>query len=333
MRNQKNRQVIQSSYFEGTILVTNNAAKGSGMESNMTLQQINYAVTIADCNSMNKAAAKLFISQPSLSGTIKDLEDEIGITIFNRTNRGITVTPEGNEFLGYARQLLDQYRLLDERYIEKKQGKKRFSVSMQHYTFAVKAFVKMVQQFGMDEYEFSIYETKTHEVMQNVRDYVSEVGILFINDFNEKIMQKLFLDYNIEFTELFSCKAYVYLWKGNPLAQKEVLTLEDLEEYPCLAFDQGEKNSFYLSEEVLSTYAYKRLIRVNDRATMLNLMVGLNGYTMCSGIICEELNGTEYAAIPLEVEESMRIGYVKRKGVSLSMIASLYIEELRNLSR
>ncbi len=294
----------------------------------MTLQQIKCAVTIADCNSMNKAAQQLYVSQPSLSGTIKDLEEEIGITIFMRSNRGITVTPEGNEFLGYARQIMDQYKLLDQRYIEKKSVKKKFSVSMQHYTFAVKAFVELVKQFGMDEYEFAVYETKTYEVLENVKNCKSEIGVIYINSFNQKILNKLFHDMNLEFTPLFECNTYVYLWKGNPLAEKGSLTMEDLEEYPCLTFDQGENNSFYLAEEVLSTYDYKRSIKASDRATFLNLMVGLGGYTLCSGIICEELNGSEYVAIPLEVEESMSIGYVKRKNTALSQMGLLYHAEL-----
>ena len=294
----------------------------------MTLQQIKCAVTIADCNSMNKAAHQLYVSQPSLSGAIKDLEEEIGITIFIRSNRGITVTPEGNEFLGYARQVLDQYNLLNQRYIDKNSVKKKFSVSMQHYTFAVKAFVELVKQFGMDEYEFAIYETKTYEVLENVKNFKSEIGVIYINSFNEKILNKLFHDMNLEFTPLFECNTYVYIWKGNPLAKKTSLTMKDLEEYPCLTFDQGENNSFYLSEEVLSTYDYKRSIKASDRATFLNLMVGLNGYTLCSGIICEELNGSEYVAIPLEVEESMSIGYVKRKNTALSQMGQLYHTEL-----
>lgn len=294
----------------------------------MTLQQIKCAVTIADCNSMNKAAQQLYVSQPSLSGTIKDLEEEIGITIFIRSNRGITVTPEGNEFLGYARQVMDQYLLLDQRYIEKKTVKKKFSVSMQHYTFAVKAFVELVKQFGMDEYEFAVYETKTFEVLENVKNFKSEIGVIYINDFNYKVLNKLFHEMNLEFTPLFDCNTYVYLWKGNPLAAKSSLTMADLEEYPCLTFDQGENNSFYLAEEVLSTYDYKRTIKASDRATFLNLMVGLNGYTLCSGIICEELNGSDYMAIPLEVKDNMSIGYVKRKNTALSQMGQLYHTEL-----
>ena len=294
----------------------------------MTLQQLKYIITIADCNSMNKAAGQLFISQPSLSAAVRELEEEIGITIFHRSNKGIVVTVEGNEFLGYARQLIQQYKLINERYIKKDLGKKKFSVSMQHYSFAVKAFVELVKQFGMDEYEFAVHETKTFEVIENVRHFYSEVGVLYMNDFNQKVLTKILSENELEFIPLFDCHVYAYVWNGNPIANKEKVSMKDLEEYPCLAFEQGENNSFYLAEEVLSTYEYKRIIKADDRATLLNLMKGLNGYTLCSGIICGELNGGDYRAVPLDTDEMMTIGYIKRKGIPLSSMGKLYIEEL-----
>lgn len=294
----------------------------------MTLQQLRYAITIADCNSMNKAAQTLFVSQPSLSASIKELENEIGITIYKRTNRGITITPEGEEFLGYARQVTEQYELITNKYIEKSNIKKKFSVSTQHYSFVVKAFVETVKEFGMDEYEFAVHETKTYEVIENVKNFKSELGILYLNDFNYKVISKILDENNLEFTELFDCKTYVYLWEGNPLAKKEVISMEDLQEYPCLSFDQGSNNSFYFAEEVLSTNVYKKIIKANDRATMLNLMKGLNGYTLCSGIISEELNGYDYKAVPLATEELMTIGYVSRKNSALSHIGKKYVVEL-----
>ncbi len=297
----------------------------------MTLTQLKYVITIADTHSMNEAARTLFISQPSLSQAVRELEEEIGIILFNRSNRGVKVTPEGEEFLGYARQVTEQCRLLEDRYIEKKNSKKRFSVSMQHYTFAVKAFVEMVKQFGMDEYEFAVHETKTYEVIENVKNFRSEIGILYLNDFNRAVLTKLFQESELEFHAIIDCGIYVYMWKGHPLAGKEEIALKELDDYPCLSFDQGINNSFYFAEEVLSTYAYKRLIKANDRATLLNLMVGLNGYTLCSGIICESLNGSDYCAVKLKSEETMTIGYLKRKGVALSPLGQKYLEEIRKM--
>ncbi|MCM1495753.1 MAG: LysR family transcriptional regulator [Bacteroides sp.] len=294
----------------------------------MTLTQLNYAITVANANSMNEAARRLFISQPSLSAAMKDLEEEIGIELFRRTNRGISVTPEGEEFIGYARQVVEQYQLLETKYVNQEQVKKKFSVSMQHYTFAVNAFVEMVKQFGMDKYEFAIHETKTYDVITDVKNYRSEIGILYINDFNRQVLMKLFREYNLEFHALMECRIYVYLWKGHPLAEKKEISLEELEEYPCLSFEQGNYNSFYFAEEVLSTYEYKRLIKANDRATLLNLMVGLNGYTLCSGIICEDLNGPDYCAVKLKSDEVMTIGYLVRKGAGVSSLGQKYLEEI-----
>lgn len=294
----------------------------------MTLQQLKYALTIADCGSMNEAAKQLFISQPSLSETMKELETEIGLDIFLRSNRGIVITPEGEEFLGYARQVTEQFGLLQSKYIDKK-VKEKFSVSTQHYTLAVKAFVETVKQIGMEQYEFAVHETTTISVIENVKNFKSEIGVLYENDFNEKVLNKMFKENGLEFVELFSCDTFVYLWSGHPLAKQDVITMEELDEYPCLSFDQGKNNSLYLAEEMKSTYEYRRLIKANDRATLLNLMIGLNAYTLCSGIICEDLNGNDYKAVPLKETEKMRIGYIKRKGAKVSHIGELYIEELK----
>ncbi len=294
----------------------------------MTLVQLKYVITVAGAASMSEAARELFISQPSLSSSIKELEEEIGTELFNRTNRGISLTPEGKEFIGYARQVVEQYELIESKYIEKTAQKKKFSVSMQHYSFAVKAFVELVKQFGMDKYEFAVRECRTYEVIEDVKDFRSEIGIIYINDFNRKVLQKLFKDNELEFVPILDCSIYVYLWKGHPLAGEKLINIEELSEYPCLAFDQGNYNSFYFAEEVLSTYDYKQIIRANDRATMLNLMVGLNGYTLCSGIICEPLNGTDYCAVKLDSDEIMTIGYLKRKNVALSKLGTKYVEEL-----
>lgn len=294
----------------------------------MTLAQLRYVITVADTKSMNEAARSLFISQPSLSSAVKELEHEIGLELFRRTNRGVVLTPAGEEFLGYARQVVEQFQLVENKYIEKKNEKKKFSVSMQHYTFAVNAFVEMVKQYGMDEYEFAVHETKTSDVIEDVRNFKSEIGILYMNDFNQKVLNKILKEAGLEFHEILTCRVYVYLWKNHPLADKDVIALEELEEYPCLSFEQGANNSFYFAEEVLSTYEYKRLIKANDRATLLNLMVGLNGYTLCSGIICEELNGSEYCAIPLKTEEIMTIGYISRKGIPVSPLGKKYLDEI-----
>lgn len=294
----------------------------------MTLTQLKYIITVTEEKSMNEAAKRLFISQPSLSSAIKDIEEEIGFPVFKRSNKGVIVTSEGEEFIGYARQVVEQYTLLETKYIEKEHVKKKFGVSTQHYTFAVNAFIEMVKQFGMEEYEFAIRETKTYEIIEDVKNFKSEIGILYLNEFNRNVLMKLFSECGLEFQPILDCPIYVYVWKGHPLAKKNEIALEELENYPCLSFEQGNNNSFYFAEEVLSTYHYKQLIKANDRATMLNLMVGLNGYTLCSGIICEDLNGSDYCAVKLKSNETMTIGYLIRQGITMSALGQIYIDEL-----
>ncbi|MBD9009684.1 MAG: LysR family transcriptional regulator [Clostridiales bacterium] len=301
----------------------------------MTLQQIIYVLTISEAGSMNKAAETLFISQPSLTNAVKDLEKEVGISIFLRTSRGVIPTREGEEFLLYARQLYQQYELIHEKYIETKNIKRKFGVSTQHYSFVVKAFVDTVKQFGTLNYEFAIRETKTFDVICDVGNFKSEIGLLYLNDFNRKVIEKMLDENDCEFKKLIDCDAYVYIWKNHPLADRKSISFDELKDYPCLSFEQGENGSFYFAEEILSTNEYQRTIKATDRATMLNLMVGLNGYTLCSGIICEELNGEDYIAVPFEADEdnpnsSMEIGYIIKKNTVPSQIGDVFIKELSN---
>jgi len=295
----------------------------------MTLQQLKYAIAIADKNSMNEAAKELFIAQPSLSNAIKELEQEIGVAIFIRTNKGIAITVEGREFLGYARQVLEQAALLEEKYLGAKPSKIQLAISTQHYSFAVKAFVELIKEHGMEEYEFCLRETRTFEIINDVKNLKSEIGILYLNEFNEKVISKLLRESNLFFEELFTAKPHVFLGINNPLAKKESVNMEELVEYPYLSFEQGEVNSFYFSEEILSTLEHKKSIRVSDRATLFNLLIGLNGYTISSGVISEELNGKDIVAVPLDVRETMKIGYITHKNIQISRLGETYIEKLK----
>ncbi len=300
----------------------------------MTIQQLKYIITISENGSLNKAAEVLFITQPSLTSAVRELEKELGITLFNRGGKGVTLTNDGTEFLQYARQVVAQYDRLLEKYGRSGTLRKKFGISTQHYSFAVKSFVEMVKQFDTDEYEFAIRETKTSEVIEDVTTGKSEVGILYLSDFNRKAIGKFLKTNQLEFHPLIQCEPYVYLWKGHPLAKQKSIRLAELRDYPCLSFEQGSGGSFYFAEEILSTYDYIRTIKATDRATMLNLMVGLNGYTLCSGIICEELNGPDYVAIAFEAEEEeiaagrMEIGYIVKQNMILSKLAEQYIREL-----
>lgn len=301
----------------------------------MTLTQLHYLMVIAENHSFNKAAEQLYVSQPSLTSAMKELEKELGITLFYRGGRGVTLTGDGAEFLLYAKQLYGQYENILEKYGKGGSRRKKFGVSTQHYSFAVKAFVDMAKQFDMSKYEFAIRETKTASVISDVSTMKSEIGVLYLCDFNRKSMQKLLSSAGLEFYHLIDCQAYVYLWKGHPLAEEPSICFEQLKDYPCLSFEQGDNSSFYLAEEILSTNDYSQVIKANDRATMLNLMVGLGGYTLCSGIICEELNGSDYRTVPFKDDEQnrnsvMEIGYVTRKNSILSGIGELYVKELKH---
>lgn len=368
----------------------------------MTLQQLKYALAVAQKKNISEAARSVFVSQPSLSVAVKELEAEIGVTIFARSNRGIMVTPQGEEFLGYARQVVEQAALLEAKYLCGAPPKPHFSVSSQHYSFAVNAFVDVIKQFGgaetkseetdsaalapaapesalkpsdptatdsaapvaapqvatttlngaraadtaptaqifhepqsaahaptPHEYEFTLRETRTHEIIEDVRTGKSELGILYLTDFNQKVIMHLLDANELSFSELFTAEPHVFLSTKNPLAQKERITLADLAPYPFLSFEQGEYNSFYFSEEILSTHRYEKSIKVSDRATLFNLLIGLDGYTFSTGIISAELNGPNIIARALDCAEQIRVGTIMRKNTAPSVVAKAYLAALQ----
>lgn len=294
----------------------------------MTLQQLKYVVTVAETGTITEAAGKLYISQPSLTNAIHELEREMQIVIFNRTNKGISLSKEGDIFLGYARQVLEQAEILEDKYKGEGSGKKQFCVSTQHYLFAVNAFVDLIKKYGQEEYDFSLRETQTYEIIEDVAKMRSEIGILFLNDFNEKVITKILKSNELEFHDLFVAKPHVFISRRHPLANRQIITNEELESYPYLSFEQGEHNSFYFSEEIFSASERKKNIRVRDRATLFNLLIGLNGYTVCSGVIDKKLNGKDIIAVPLVDESDMRIGYITHRKGMLSRLGTTYLDAL-----
>lgn len=295
----------------------------------MTLQQLRYIVTVAETGNITEAAKRLFISQPSLTNAIHELEKEMQITIFNRTNKGVSISNEGDIFLSYARQILEQTSLLEEKFLNKKEQRSKFSISCQHYSFAVNAFVDVIREFGGNKYDFTLRETQTYEIIEDVSRLKSEIGILYTSSNNEEIILKLIKQNDLQFEELFIAKPHIFISSEHPLKNKEILTLEELEEYPYLSFEQGEYNSFYFSEEILSTLDRSKNIKVRDRATLFNLVIGLNGYTVSSGVISKELNGENIIAKPLAVDQYMRIGLIIQKNVPLSRYGTAYMEYLK----
>lgn len=313
-------RICQKSYNERDLYTI----RGKGM----TLQQLKYLVTVAECGSISEAAQKLFISQPSLSAAIQNLEKEMGVTAFSRFSKGVVITREGEELLAYSRMLLEQADIMQEHFGKDKNRTPKFSVSCQHYSFAVNAFVDLIKTYGQEEYDFSLRETQTYEIIEDVAKMKSEIGILFQNDFNEAVIGKLLKSHDLEFHLLFVAKPHVFISRKHPLAGKDVITNEELVQYPYLSFEQGEHNSFYFSEEIFSPSERKKNIRVRDRATLFNLLIGLNGYTVCSGVIDKKLNGKDIIAVPLADESEMRIGYIVHKKGVLSRLGNTYLDAL-----
>lgn len=298
----------------------------------LTLQHLRYVVAVAEIGSVNQAAEKLFISQPSLSTAIQEVEHNVGKMLFKRTPRGMQLTDDGTEFLGYARQVLQQMDMLEDRYKPDQSSKKRFSVSTQHYTFASNAFVELVKNADYPNYEFSLLEGRTGEIIENVRTMKSELGIIYLSDFNETVIRKLLSDDGLLFTPLFTVKPHVFLSRTHPLAERESVTMEDLEQFPYVTFDQGMDNSFYYSEELFSTRQVKKHIIVSDRAAVVNFLIGLDAYTISTGVYPAYLHGNDIVAIPLSAEEHMEVGYIQNRHAITSPLGELYIEALKKIA-
>ena len=295
----------------------------------MNINQIKYVLTIAASSSMREAATKLFVSQPALSSSIRELEDELGILIFERTNKGISLTDEGREFINYAKKAVSQYEILEDRYLSGDADKERFSVSTQHYNFAIRAFTSVIRQGSPDKYIFSIHETKTREVLEDVRSMKSEVGIISYSGGYKNIIMKLIKEYQLEFTPLMQRETYAYVWKGHKFAGRKTISLEELKDYPCVSFDQSDDSNLYLTEEAMADYDFKKMIRSDDRATTMEIIAELGGYSIGSGMLAEKdsiLQGL--VSIKLKEEDPLTIGYIIRKGGSLSSYGQSYVEEL-----
>jgi DNA-binding transcriptional LysR family regulator len=297
----------------------------------MTLLQLKYIVKIVECGSMNEASHELYVSQPALSSSVKELENELGIEIFTRSSQGIALTVDGAEFLTYARQVLDQSALLEERYKNAKPRKQLCRVSTQHYMFAVEAFVEMISSTKSDEYEFTIRETRTRDIINQVANMQSEVGIIYLSDFNKDVIGKLLREKHLEFHPLFRAGLHVFLSRNNPLAMKKNLTMKDLEPYPFIQYEQGDEGSFYFAEEAVWPEYSPKQINVTDRATILNFIVGLNGYTVCTGIDNEDLNTEKIVTVPLDSDESMLLGWITNERAKISAAAGLYLDKLKSV--
>ncbi len=295
----------------------------------MNINQLKYVLEVAGSSSMREASTRLYISQPALSESIRELEEELGILIFERTNKGISLTDEGRDFVSYAKQAVGQYEILEDRYLARDSGRERFSVSTQHYNFAIKAFTAVIRGMQPKKYTFSIHETKTKEVLDDVRSLKSEVGVVSFSGSNEAVIRKLFREYELEFTPLMRKETYVYVWKDHEFAGREEISIEEMRKYPCISFDQSNDGRFYLTEEAMADYSFDKMIKSDDRATSMEIIAELGGYAIGSGMLSGEdaiLQGL--TAIKLKEEDPLTIGYLTRKGSKRSAYGSAYIEEL-----
>lgn len=297
----------------------------------MTLQQLKYVIEVADRGSITEAAKSLFIAQPSLSAAIHELEAETDTKIFKRSSRGVLITPEGAEFLGYARQVVQQAALIEDKYIARSSVRQRFSVSTQHYSFTSSAFVELVRAQGGEAYEFTLREGKTYDTINDVRTLRSEMGVLYLSSFNEAVIRKMLRESNLVFSELFSARPHIFVGRNNPLAGRESVTLADLEPLPCLTYEQGDQNAFYFSEEILSTLNHEKSIKVTDKGTIIDLMVGTDGYTISSGICPSYLRGEDIISIPLTVDEVIRIGVITHRDYRPTVLGEKYLEILHRV--
>ena len=297
----------------------------------MTLTQLRYVAKIAECGSITEAARQLYISQPSLSTAVRELEGELGIVIFNRSARGISLTPDGSEFLSYARQILEQTELVEQRYAHARPSKRLFAISSQHYAFVVNAFVSLLESVEADEYEMTLRESRTYEIIEDVAGYRSELGVLYLSSFNEKVLRKLMRENHLTYTPLFDARPHVFLSQHHPLASAERVMLDELDAYPYLCYEQGTHNSLYFSEELLPFESHRKSIVVTDRATLFNLLRGVDGYTICSGMLNSNLNGSDIVSVPLVTDETMQLGYLTNDRARLSPMARRYLDELRAL--
>jgi DNA-binding transcriptional LysR family regulator len=295
----------------------------------MTLQQLKYMIIVAEKNSITVAAKALHISQPSLSGSIKEVEKEARLIIFNRSRAGVALTKEGKEFLGYARQVVQQMELLESKYISNQPPKQRFCVSTQHYTFTVNGFVKLVQRFGQERFEFIFNETQTHQIIEDVKNRYSDLGILYLSNSNENVLRNIFEENDLNFYELFTVAPHVFIKREHPLAGRHSITLDDLKPYPRLSFVQGNYESSNFSEELFSNETAEKSIKVSDRGAVVNLMIGLDGYTISSGILPKYLHGESIVSIQLDEDETMHIGYIINNDKELSELGDFYIEALK----
>ncbi|MCM3731193.1 LysR family transcriptional regulator [Fictibacillus nanhaiensis] len=295
----------------------------------MTPQQFRYIVEIAKHNSISKAASALYVTQPSISRAVRELETELGITILDRTNKGVVFTKEGTELLFYAKTLLEQMESVVHHFNkEKTMNLTKFSISSQHYGFAIEAVANLMDYFAERNYELTIREDKTFDVIDDVYASRSILGILFLTDLNKHFFERYFTSKQLTFTPIASLKQHVFLRKEHPLAHLECITLDQLRDYPYLTYQQDDM-LLHFAEEALNVDNIGKLVYLKDRGAMNNLLSNTDSYNLGTGCIVHNYMNPNIISIPLEESNMIEVGLVKRNDVHLPDEVLVYISFLK----
>ncbi len=298
----------------------------------MTIQQCKYVLEIAKTGSFNKAAKQLFIAQSSLSMSIKSLEQELKIQIFERSGNGIRLTDDGSEFVKYATQICENSDFVSERYSSNKVQQKLYIVT-QHYDFIADIFGKMLSKItDIDEYKFALREIQTYDVIREVETAYSDIGILAIKDSDYDIMKRYLGRKGLLFTPFLHAKPHVFMRKTHPLAKAEVLRNADLKDFPYVSYEQGEHNSSFFTEEIMNVPYVSKHIEISDRATLMNVLLLTDSYTIGTGIMPSALNRKDIVSIPLKSDEFYIIGYILNEDRKISGMLEKFITLLEKSS-
>ena len=297
----------------------------------MTVQQCRYALEIAKQGSFNEAAKNLFVAQSSLSSSIKALEEELGITVFDRVSNGVLLTEEGAEFIRYATQLVEQHDFVLKRYSYQQSSQKLY-ISTQHYDFVADIFGKLLWETKAESYQFALRETQTYQVIREIETAYSDIGVLAIKGNDDGIMKRYLHKKGLLFTPFLKAFPHVFVRKKHPLAKEKSLCYHQLKEYAYVSYEQGEHHNSFFTEEIMNSFSDKH-IEISDRASLMNVLLSTDCYTVGTGIMPSALNNGNIVSIPLDSEEFYTIGYILHGNKKITPLMERFIALLMELGQ
>lgn len=292
----------------------------------MTFQQLKYVIKIVETGSISAAAKELYISQPSLSKAVMELENELDTTLFIREKTGIRLTEDGNQFVVRAKQIIDQMDMLEKSFSEKSETKTTFSIASHHYNFVVAAFTQLIKELGEDSFDFAIKEMPTSYIIDDVKHGYSELGIIYLSKFNNEVIKKRLQNEGLEFKNLFRETPHVCIADNNSLAKEDLITFNDLKDMPRISYEQKYDDSYFFYEELHSACSTSKDITVLDKATLIYMLKELNAYTISTSVLGARSREAGAVTIPLDSDEYMDIGYIHLAGRPLSEMAERLLE-------